>query len=222
MKIVKKALEEINISKAVAVATILLDREVSRTEIAEILEITRQTAFNQKDKPLTDEQIKKIEYALGIKIAFESTESSEFPELIELKYWGDGLPCEEKLKDPLVPSVFISRKFVNNKLQRNEENLYIIAMPGDKMDGGDSPLKNGDILLIDTSQTDISISGVYFFTSNNNEDVFVNNFRKTPFGEIVMGLANSKYEDYEVSNEKFDASDINVVGRVIQNLCSTI
>ena len=91
-------------------------------------------------------------------------------------------------------------------------------MPGDKMDGGVKPYRNGNILVIDKTQTDISLSGVYFFTTNNNEEVFVNNFRKTPFGQVVFGFDNPKYENYEVSLEEFQNANINFFGRVIHNL----
>ena len=95
-------------------------------------------------------------------------------------------------------------------------------MPGDKMDGGDIPFKNGDILLIDKTQTDISFSGVYFYTTNNHEDIFVNNFRKRFDGTIVLGYTNSKYEDSIVSIDQLEAAGYKVIGRVIKNIFAII
>ena len=86
------------------------------------------------------------------------------------------------------------------------------------MDGGTYPLKNGDILIIDKSQTDISISGVYFYTTSNNEEVFVNNFRKQFDGTIVLGVTNPKYEDLLVTAEQLEAAGVNIIGRIIKNL----
>ena len=132
------------------------------------------------------------------------------------------MPCEEKLKNSFSTSDWNDREKINLAWQKNEEDLYIIAMPGDKMDGGIYPLRNGDLLVIDTSQTDISNSGIYFYTTNNNEEVFVNNFRKKFDGSIVLGYSSPKYDDTIVSMEQLEAAGINIVGRVIKNLYLTI
>lgn len=215
-------IETLTLSNAMALASLQLNREVARIELADALNITRQYANSIKDKPLTPEQITKIEETLKVNLSSTTSSNSNPTGKIELHYWGKGLPCEEKLKNPLVSSMWFDREIINGGLQKDEHNLSIIAMPGDKMDGGNYPLKNGDILIIDRSQTDISISGVYFFTTENDKEVFVNNFRKTPFGDIVLGFSNPKYEDYEISKEKLKTAKINVVGRVIKNLFLTI
>ena len=214
----------INITQAMALATLQLDREVSRLEIAEAICVSRQNAIKQKARPLTKGQILSINEKLGVNLPLEDNKpiNPNKAEKFEIKYWGEGLPCEEKLKNPLVSSVWLDKELIQDGWQKSEKYLNIIAMPGDKMDGGDYPLKNRDILIIDKSQTDISISGIYFFTTNNNEEVFVNNFRKTPFGNIVFGLANPKYEDIEVPISEYEAGDFNIVGRVIKNLFLTI
>ena len=90
------------------------------------------------------------------------------------------------------------------------------------MDGGDIPFKNGDILIIDRTQTDISISGIYFYTTNNDEDVFVNNFRKRFDGTVVLGYTNSKYEDSIVTIDQLEAAGYKVIGRVIKNIFAMI
>ena len=213
-KILNLEFETLNVSEVVAIATLRLGREVSRLEIANALETSAQWAIKNKDLPLSDEQIEKIEEVLGIKLLV----TSMYPGKIELKYWGEGLPCEEKLKNPAINSVLMDREIINTDWATDEKELNIIAMPGDKMDGGVKPYRNGNILVIDKTQTDISLSGVYFFTTNNNEEVFVNNFRKTPFGQVVFEFDNPKYENYEVSLEEFQNANINVIGRVIHNL----
>ena len=213
-KILTLEFETLNISEVIAIATLRLGREVSRLEIANALETSAQWAIKNKDLPLSDEQIEKIEEALGTKLLV----SSMYPGKIELKYWGEGLPCEDKLKNPVINSVLLDREIINTDWVTDENELNIIAMPGDKMDGGERPYRNGNILVIDKTQTDISLSGVYFFTTNNDEEVFVNNFRKTPFGQVVFKFNNPKYENYEVSFEEFENANIKVIGRVIHNL----
>ena len=215
-------IESLTLSNAMAIASLQLNREVARIELAEALNITRQYANNIKDKPLTQEQIAVIEKALNVNLSPTSSSNLSSSEKIELQYWGKGLPCENKLKNPLVSSMWFDREVINGGWQKDEYNLNIIAMPGDKMDGGDIPFKNGDILIIDRTQTDISISGIYFYTTNNNEDVFVNNFRKRFDGTVVLGYTNSKYEDSIVTIDQLEAAGYKVVGRVIKNIFAMI
>ena len=216
-------IETLTLSNAMALASLQLNREVSRVEIAEALDITRQHANNVKDKTLTQEQRTKIEKALNVNLTASSNgSSSSSSEKIEIQYWGKGLPCEGKLKNPLISSMWFDREVINDVWQKDEQNLSIIAMPGDKMDGGDIPFKNGDILIIDRTRTDISISGIYFYTTNNDEDVFVNNFRKRFDGSIVLGYTNSKYEDAIVSIDQLEAAGYRVIGRVIKNIFAMI
>ena len=215
-------IETLTLSNAMALASLQLNREVARVELAEALNITRQYANNIKDKPLTQEQIAMIEQALNVDLSPAKSGNSSSSEKIELLYWGKGLPCEGKLKNPLVTSMWFDREVINGGWQKDEHNLNIVAMPGDKMDGGDIPFKNGDILIIDRTQTDISISGIYFYTTNNDEDVFVNNFRKRFDGTVVLGYTNSKYEDSIVTIDQLEAAGYKVVGRVIKNIFAMI
>ena len=215
-------IETLTLSNAMALASLQLNREVARTELADALGITRQYANNIKDKSLTQEQISMIEKALNINLSPAASSNSNSTGKIELHYWGKGLPCEEKLQNPLVTSMWFDREVINGAWQKDEQNLSIIAMPGDKMDGGDIPFKNGDILIIDRTQTDISISGIYFYTTNNDEDVFVNNFRKRFDGNVVLGFTNSKYEDSIVSIDQLEAAGYRVIGRVIKNIFAMI
>jgi hypothetical protein len=147
-----------------------------------------------------------------------SNSESIFPGKVELKYWGEGLPCEDKLKNPTVTNLIVDREIIYTHWHAKDElELCFIAMPGDKMDGGVQPYRNGDILIIDKTQTDISLSGVYFYTTNNHEEVFVSNIRLSPFGQVAFGFGNPKYEDYDVSVEDFESANIQIIGRVIHN-----
>lgn len=217
-------IETLTLSNAMAIASLQLNREVARTEFAEALNITRQYANIIKDNPLTQEQIAKIEKALNISLTPNSSNNSISTSVdkIEIHYWGKGLPCEEKLKNPFITSMWFDREVINDGWQKDAHNLNIVAMPGDKMDGGDIPFKNGDILVIDKTQTDISISGIYLYTTNNDEDVFVNNFRKRFDGTIVLGFTNSKYEDTIVSIGELESAGYRIIGRVIKNMFALI
>ena len=140
MKQFNITVDKINISNVMALATLQLNREVSRAEIAEALGVERQTAIKNKNRALTSEEIEKIERGLNISFSSESStyidNPSKFPGKKEIKYWGEGLPCEEKLRKPGINSVMYSREIINIDWQVDENSINIIAMPGDKMDGG--------------------------------------------------------------------------------------
>lgn len=217
-------IKKLNISNVMMIASLKLGREVSRSEIADALEMSRQNAIKMKDKELSEDRIKKLEKNLGINLAPSGSASPTSSSCkIEIQYWGKGLPCEEKVKNPFVSSsMWFDKEVISDGWQKDAKHLNIIAMPGDKMDGGDIPFKNGDILVIDRTQTDISISGIYFYTTNNDEDVFVNNFRKRFDGTIVLGFTNSKYEDAIVSIDQLESAGYRIIGRVIKNMFAMI
>ena len=216
--------EQLTPTQARAIVMFVLNKEITVNEFSNAVGVTRQHLARLKDKSLTDEQIKNIEEHYNVKLLPEENSSlndnsaSFFPGKKEVKYWGEGLPCEEQLKNPTLTSLILDREIIYTHWHIKDENeLNIIAMPGDKMDGGNHPYKNGDILVIDKDQTDISLSGVYFYTAKNHEEVFVSNLRKTPFGLVIFGFGNQKYEDYEVTADEFDAANIEIIGRVIHN-----
>ena len=217
-------MEKMSFYQAKGIAMAKLNRDITNNEMSDAVGMSRQYISRQKDKPISEEQIIKIEKYFNISLISEDTAksssdtSSLYPGKIELKYWGEGLPCEEQLKNPTLASLMLDRDIIYTHWHIKDENeLNIIAMPGDKMDGGDRPYRNGDILIIDKSQTDISLSGVYFYTANNHVEVFVSNLRKTPFGQVIFGFGNQKYEDYEVSIEEYETANIKIIGRVVHN-----
>lgn len=217
-------MEKMSFYQAKGIAMAKLNRDITNNEMSDAIGMSRQYISRQKDKPISEEQIIKIEKYFNISLISEdaaksnSDTSSLYPGKIELKYWGEGLPCEEQLKNPTLTSLMLDREIIYTHWHIKDENeLNIIAMPGDKMDGGDRPYKNGDILIIDKSQTDISLSGVYFYTTNDDTEVFVSGLRRTPFSKIAFTFGNSKYEDYEVSVEEYETANIKIIGRVVHN-----
>lgn len=223
MNLFKIKVDYLTISIVMSLAHLQLKREVSRIEISDALGMSRQNGIKYKDRPLTDEEIRILEKKLKINLSSDvETDTyiktpSDFPGKKEIKYWGKGLPCEDKLINPGYTSIMKDRETINRNWQVDEDAIYIIAMPGDKMDGGPHPIKNGDILFVDTSSTDISISGKYFFTTNGHKDVFVANICKQITGNYEIIYANSKYGNKIVTQEQLDSVDFKVVGRIITN-----
>ena len=217
-------MEKMSFYQAKGIAMAKLNRDITNNEMSDAIGMSRQYISRQKDKPIPEEQIAKIEKYFNISLISKDTAksssdtSSLYPGKIELKYWGEGLPCEEQIKNPTLTSLALDREIIYTHWHIKDENeLNIIAMPGDKMDGGERPYKNGDILIIDKSQTNISLSGDYFYTTNDDTEVFVSGLRITPLSKVAFVFGNSKYEDYEVSVEEYETANIKIIGRVLHN-----
>lgn len=211
-----------NIIKMCALLQILKNDTVSYADIADALDVKRQYIAKIKDKELTEEQFEKIEKKFEIKIPREFSIShssdSTVHEMIKIHYW-DGLSGNcDKIKNPLITSLWFDREIVYDEWKKDAENLCIIAMPGEEMDGGEYPIRNGNVLLVDESLKDISNSGIYFYTTQNNQRVFVNRIKERFDGTVLFSFANSIYEDRIITREQLKQADFKVVGRVIKNL----
>ena len=218
----------ITVSEAAAIVSLLSKQEVSRNQIGNVIGISRQTAHRNKDRELTEDEILKIENEFKIYIprSFDIVEKRSSTDglsgrFANIPYWHD-VNCEnDKIKDASVTSLLLDLELIVHKLGCEPENLRIIAMPGEEMNGGSYPLKNGDILLIDISQVDLSNSGVYFVTTQNNKMVFVRRLLELMFGSISSSVDNPVYApqvNKTLSPKQLQEIDFKVVGRVIKNM----
>lgn len=199
---------------------------VGFADIARVRGVERQAIAKSKQREISQEEIIEICEAFGVKpptnvdnISFDSNDFGMSTK-IKIPYW-EG--CEENpslLKSPLITTVKLEdMEIVQNKWNKNPENLRIIAMPSDKMNGnnGDNipPFNLGDILLIDISQNDINSSGIYAFTTNNG--VFINRISKRFDNSVVFSFSNPLEQDVVISLEDLEKLEFKVIGRVFLN-----
>ena len=218
----------ITINQAASLISLLCNKEISRNQIGSIIGLSRQTTHRHKDRELEESDIVRLEEEFGICIPrefsiVENVQSGEdlSGRFVNIPYWHDEKCENDKIKDRLVTSIVLDLELVVHKLNCDPENLRIIAMPGEEMDGGTYPLKNGDILLIDTSQTDYSNSGVYFVTTQNNKMVFVRRLLELMYGSISSSVDNPIYApqvNKTLTQKQLTEIDFKIVGRVIKNL----
>lgn len=218
----------ITVSQAAAIVSLLSGREVSRNQIGSVIGISRQTAHRNKDRELDENEILKIEKKFEIYIPrnFKIVEDVGSAEGLRgrfatINYWHHENCVNDKIKDSEITSIVLDLELIINKLGCKPENLRIIAMPGEEMDGGSYPLKNGDILLIDISQRDLSNSGVYFVTTKNNQMVFVRRLLELMFDSISSSVDNPVYApqvNKTLSPKQLEEMDFRVIGRVIKNM----
>ena len=103
---------------------------------------------------------------------------------------------------------------------RNPANVRVVAMAGDKMDGGSYPYKNRDILLIDTSATDIEKTGAFLFTTRGGEGIYLCNLNQKLNGDVEFSYKNPEYNTEPLTTyslEKLKELDFKVIGRVFKN-----
>lgn len=218
----------ITISQAASLISLLCDKEVTRNQIGSVIGLSRQTVHRNKDRKLEERDIIKLEKEFDISIPRtyniieRATSDKDLSHrFVDIPYWHDEKCENQKIKDKSVTSIVLDLELITHKLNCKPENLRIIAMPGEEMDGGTYPLKNGDILLIDTSQKDYSNSGVYFVTTQNNKMVFVRRLLELMYGSISSSVDNPIYApqvNKTLTQKQLEEIDFKIIGRVIKNL----
>lgn len=140
---------------------------------------------------------------------------------VEIKYYQNPNLVTD-IKTPLITSIWFDRELVENVWKKDPKNLRIITMLGDKMDTGDYPLKNDDILIIDLSETDVTKSGIYAFTTYNEKYIFINGINRKYDGSYRFFFHNKSYPEKSILPEEIERVDMKIVGRIVKNLSLTI
>lgn len=204
----------INIIEAMALAQLQLKREISLQDIGQALGFTKQYISKIKAKNLTKEQIAKIESGLGISL----NQKKEYYELPYLEI--EGLQ-NQRMKNNLITTLWLDRELIENDWKKNYKNLRVTKMLGDKMDGGTHPLKNNNTLLVDMSETDPINSGIYVYTTENEDKklVFISGISIQANGDIKFYFTSPKtYQDKIISTKELEKVNFSIIGRVIKNL----
>lgn len=163
---------------------------------------------------LTFEEIKKIENYFNVSLDNYKQELNN--DIIKIQYW-NGLPPE--LKNPDFSCVTAEYKVITHHWGLEPENLCIIPMVGDKMTNYWYPIKNGDILIINTAQNYILGNGVYFATSRNNTRYWIREMQILVNDNIELkGFSPSGNTTRILSPEEADEVDFKIIGKVIKNV----
>jgi phage repressor protein C with HTH and peptisase S24 domain len=91
-------------------------------------------------------------------------------------------------------------------------------MTGDEMDGGTTPIKNNDLLIIDTNVNNTSSSGIYFYITNKS--VFVRRIAEIEGTGLYFSVDNPIYTDVlndTKSYKELEEVGFKVIGKVIGN-----
>lgn len=196
----------------------LTNVKVKKSEIAKILNFGYSAIANREKRntPYSIEEIEKISQYFNVDI-LNNKKGNTTGDKVEIPYYNDSR-LKTDIKSSAITSIWFDRELVENIWRKEPKNLRIITMLGDKMDSGDYPLRNGDILIIDLSETDVTKAGIYAFTTSNNSYMFVNGVNRRFDGTYRFYFTNKAYPEKVLTDEDAENADIRIVGRVVKNL----
>lgn len=180
-----------------------------------------------ENKPSADFFIKLIEKTnvnlnwllTGNGSMFVSNETKQVPDAVEIIYY-ENPTLIETIKNPVITSIWMDRELIHNVWLKNEKNLRTLQMPGDTMDGGETPIKNKDMLIVDISDTNIQASGIFVYTTKNASLIFINGIKQSPDGSYRFYFRNSSYKEIHYTLDDLERLEFKVIGRVVKNITS--
>lgn len=141
------------------------------------------------------------------------------PDAVEIIYY-ENPTLIETIKNPVITSIWLDRELIHDVWHKHEKNLRTLQMPGDTMDGGETPIKNKDMLIVDISDTNIQASGIFVYTTKNGSLIFVNGIKQSPDGTYRFYFRNTGYKEIHYTLEDLEKLGFKVIGRVVKNITS--
>lgn len=182
-----------------------LGRKVTHTELSEALGCSQGAVTGRLNRK------SDLKYSDIIAInRFFNVSLFNGADAVEIKYYNNP-KYADIIKCPKITSLWLDRQLVNLDWELKEENLRIIAMPGDNMNGGANPIPNGAKLLIDITSTNILRSGIYAYMTKAG--LFVNRIKQKANGDVEFihkNADNATYTKQEIIDMHFEP-----IGRVI-------
>lgn len=221
----------------------LILRTPKQKEIAEAIEVKLSVIGNRasRNSNYSLEELVKLSTFFGVDLvsvsnfnveAFSPVASTQVKEdIIEqitettkekscvIPYYDDSDFDKEKITNPHFTELLLDLQKVISVYGANPDDLRFISMIGDEMDGGIFPIKNNDLLVINTSITDLSTTGIYFCKTNYG--LFVRRITQLiSDGAIYCTVDNPMYT--EILSKKFtidrlEEMGFKVLGKVIGN-----
>lgn len=183
------------------------------SEIAKILNVSATALVNRANRNgnIKELEIEQIEDYFGIDLTGDT-------DCVEIPYYDVKGSCGTGLMvcgEPTVSGVKFDNNMISKILRRKPSNLHIIEASGDSME---SDIFEKDVLLIDVSEINPMIPGIYVFTTQNNEYVFIKRLSLRPDGVLDVISTNPKYPPYQFTVGDMERLNFSVKGRVIKNL----
>lgn len=188
-----------------------LARNVSYTEAAKALDVSRQYVHQIKEKELSEEQIKTLESYFNVslkeqKITLIEDDCINIPvkgEVIASMGYGVSIYNEEQ-----TATYSISKKLVDDLgISRNQTEM--IFAQGDSMM---PTIEGGDSLLVDHARTEIYDGKIYCVRIEGQ--LYAKRLQKIPPNIVRIVSDNDKYRCFEIEIDKCSDYDFKVIGEV--------
>ncbi|WP_221800554.1 S24 family peptidase [Oceanobacter mangrovi] len=102
------------------------------------------------------------------------------------------------------------RDWLRNELGANATELRIIRVRGDSMV---PKLNPGELIFVDTRETEFSGDGVYILRMDN--DLMVKHVQRLPGRVLRVSSANDAYQPFEIKLDDASNDEVAIVGRVV-------
>jgi hypothetical protein len=187
---------------------------VTQSKLAEINCVTAATMCKRfsNNSDVTVSELIRVAKHYGLNPC-ELLAKGKVRDSVEIKYY-ENPKVRDIITHSKVNNIWKDREVVQDVWGKSEKNLRVIKMFGDCMRGFISP---GDILIIDTSLTNPLASGMYAFTSGNNDAIFIAILKQNPDNSITFSYINDNYESRTRTFEELNEINFEIIGKVIHN-----
>lgn len=203
------------------------DRKLSQAQLAQIIGVTQASvAMIEKDtRPVTANFKLAFQKAFGLDWDSQTASGDSYSYENLNKFYENIIPIPfysakaaagigETLPDyPEADVIYFDKRWLKNIIGVKPEHASIIQAVGDSMDGGNNPIKNGDLLLIDGSVKDV-INEKIFVIQLNKSELVVKRVVKEWDGTVKLISNNSKYKDRILK----EGEQAEIIGRVVWNV----
>lgn len=189
----------------------ILSKNVSYSDIAKALNVSRQYINQIKEKDLTTAQIEKIEKYFETKLSNNIITTID-DDCISIPVKGEvfaSMGYGVTVYDERQTATYsISRKLVED-LGISKNKTEIIFAQGDSML---PTIEGGDSLLVDHTRTEIYDGKIYCVRIDGQ--LYAKRLQKIPPNTVRIVSDNSKYRSFEIDLSKEKTFDFQVIGEV--------
>lgn len=206
------------ISELISALSRATNRQITQAEIARALVTNEAVISNKKSRgsEVTVEELLTCCKYFEIPVEAILREDEKVRDAREIVYY-ENESLGDLIRHPDVTSVWKDRQVLYHKWKKKEENLRAISMFGDSMDGGARPIKSGDMLIIDITETNPLASGIYAYTTAQKGKLYVS-YIKEYMGEVTFTFANPMCgASITKTTEELESKGFKIIGRVIHN-----
>ena len=197
-----------NLTQAKAILIAKQYKNITFSQIAEALGISRQRVNQIKENELSDKQIEKLEKFFKTTMTQNNLEN----DCIDIPVKGDVIASLgygiTTYNEHQTATYSISSKLAND-LGVNKNQTEIIFAQGDSMM---PTIEGGDSLLVDLSKTEIYDGKIYCVRIEGQ--LYAKRLQKIPPNIVRIVSDNDKYRSFEIDLTKNNEFDFKVIGEV--------